>query len=182
MANLNSDIKRFLRGKRIELEKLVDERQKIKDQLEDDRLDVVYKQNVLMPKHGEIRHKINLKKAEVDSAVKQMTEQAKQQVFALNDIKGEDLTEDAKLFSCGVKLSEKDVEKIIDRNGNNPTMIQLSLRYAKENGLKVQRVYNNHSAEMKACDDQYSIAHLYIDHWIDKDNSADMLEKFYPED
>lgn len=180
MASLYSEMKNYLRGQRVEVEKLVDEFQKVKDDLDDDKLDDKYKQTVLIPKYGEIRHKISEKKFYADEGAKKLVEAAKQGIAALNDIKGEDLTDDAKLFSCGVKLSESDVEKIIDRNSGNPTMIQLALRYAKENDLKVQRVLDTHSKELQVCNDIYSTAHLYVDHWIDHPDSVKMLDKFFP--
>lgn len=183
MASLYSEMKNYLRGQRIEVEKLVEEFEKVKEDLKDNRLDEKYKQSVLIPKYGEIRHKISEKKTAIDLEAKRMTEVVKQNIHKLNDIKGEDLTDDAKLFSCGVKLTESDLEKIIDRNSGNPTMTQLALRYANENGLKVQRVLDTHSAELQACDDIYGAASLYVKNWIDHpDDSYKLLEKFFPDE
>ncbi len=182
MASLMSEIKNYLRGQRIELEKLVDEKLKLEDQLKDERLKPEYKQNVLYPKIGDLRFKISQRKNDIQLMVKKMTDGAKQQISALNDIRGEDLTDDAKLFSCGVKLSENDLEKIIDRNNGNATMIQLALRYADQNGMKLKRVLDTHSRELTACDDLYGTAKLYIDHWIDNpDQGTTILDRFFDE-
>jgi len=182
MASLMSEIKNYLRGQRVDIEKLVDEKLRLQDELDDPKIAHDYKQNTIIPKMGELRHKISEKKIFAEQEVKKMVAAAKQQISSLNDLKGEDLTEDAKLFSCGVKLSESDLEKIIDRNSNNATMIQLALRYANENGLKVNRVLDTHSQALTACDDLSSTAHLYIDHWIDDpEQGIKILDRFFDE-
>lgn len=182
MGILMLDIKNYLRGQRIEMEKLVDEQLKLKDELDDPKIAQDYKQNTIIPKLGELRHQISEKKHYALQEVKKMTDGAKQNIQALNNIKGEDLTDDAKLFSCGVKLTNRDLEQIIDRNSKNPTMIQLALRYADENGIKVDRVLDTHSAALSACDDLYSTAHLYVDHWIDHpEKSITILDQFFDE-
>lgn len=182
MASLKSEIKNYLRGQRVDIEKLVDEKLRLQDELNDPKIAHDYKQNTIIPKLGELRHKISEKKTFAELEVKKMVAAAKQQISSLNDLKGEDLTEDAKLFSCGVKLSESDLEKIIDRNSNNATMIQLALRYANENGLKVNRVLDTHSQALSACDDLSGTAHLYIDHWIDDpEQGIKILDRFFDE-
>lgn len=182
MGVLFFDIKNYLRGQRIEIEKLVDEKLRLQDELDDPKIAHDYKQKTIIPKMGELRHKISEKKFYAEEEVKKMVDAAKQEIHSLNDLKGEDLTEDAKLFSCGVKLTESDLEKIIDRNSKNATMTQLALRYANENGLKVNRVLDTHSQALSACDDLSGTAHLYIDHWIDNpEQSIKMLDKFFDE-
>ncbi|WP_026493079.1 hypothetical protein [Butyrivibrio sp. XPD2002] len=52
-------------------------------------------------------------------------------------VRGESLTDDAKLFNCGVELSPKDVQGILDRNKGNSTMEQLTYKYAEAHNISL---------------------------------------------
>ena len=55
-------------------------------------------------------------------------------------MKGEELTEDAKLLGVGVTLSAEDIAAMFDRNAGNPTMEHLICRYADQHGIALRRV------------------------------------------
>ena len=184
MATLYSEMKNYLRNQQAEIEKLVDEKQKLEEEINSSHVSHEYKQAVIIPQLGELRHRISEKKIETELEAKKMSETVKENIKKLNDIKGEELTDDARLFSCGIKLTTKDIESIIDRNSNNQTMIQLALRYAEENGLgKINRVLNTHRSDLDTCDEIFGSAKIYIDHWIDLPvESVKILDKFFPEE
>lgn len=62
-------------------------------------------------------------------------------------INSDEITEDAKLFTCGVELSAKDIESIYERNVGNRTMQILTERYAREHNMK-GLYFGNPSHEM----------------------------------
>ncbi len=70
---------------------------------------------------------------------------------ALDRVRGDALTDDAKLFSIGVTLAKEEVEALIERNADNVTMHKLALRYAKEHDIKLEPRYlaPGHSAEIE---------------------------------
>lgn len=51
------------------------------------------------------------------------------------------LTDDVKLFNCGVRLEARDLCAIIDRSKGNLTMEQLAYRYAEQNGVELPSGY-----------------------------------------
>ena len=48
-----------------------------------------------------------------------------------------EITDDAQLLTCGVKLTAKEIGTLLERNKGNYTMETILLRYAEENGLQI---------------------------------------------
>lgn len=104
-----------------------------------------------------------------------IAEQAK-----LDVLNPDELTDDAKLFNVGVKLTEKQVGELLDKNNDNRTMAQLILQYAKENNMKIAANYV--TAESKARETAQRIQYitkLYVEHWISHKNAMEMLHKLF---
>ena len=113
-------------------------------------------------------------------AVNAMLKDFVAQQAKLDVLNPDELTDDAKLFNMGVKLSEKQVTALLDKNSSNRTMVQLILQYAKENDIKLPNTYI--TAEGQAQDTArniQSIARLYTEHWINHKNAIEMLHKLF---
>lgn len=91
-----------------------------------------------------------------------------------------DITDDVRLFNCGVKLSERDIKSILRRNAGNATMEQLAIRYAEQNGVDLGRVYYiGHDADIRRVRGLADTVRLYTSNWMMKPNAADMLHRFF---
>lgn len=179
--NIYSKVKNSLREKAKEIKDVVKEMDKLEDYKKNGHLDPDYIRNVIDPQIHELRLKVARMKDSALGDIQKLVDEQKGILRKKNQINGAELTDDAKLFTCGVRLTDREIEDLIDRNGDNPTMIQLALRYAQDNGIKVNRVYNNHTVEIRECDNFYESAKIYVSHWIDMKNADEMLDKFYPE-
>ena len=89
------------------------------------------------------------------------------------------INDDAKFLQGNIKLNEKDINDLLERNADNRTMSILILRYAKEHGLKVDGRHKlRQQAEAKECDDLDAVISLY-QRWIAHPRGKEMLNKFF---
>ena len=169
----------ILKGAKSEVEQVLKEMQELEDYKKNGHLDPVYVQREIDPKLFNLRMRLTNIKDLTRVQVRKFAEEKKESIRKKNEIHGGELTDDAKLFTCGVKLTSREVEDILDRNCTNPTMVQLALRYAQENGIKVMRAYNDHTDEIRACKNYQDAAEIYISHWIDKDAKSEVLASMF---
>jgi len=142
-------------------------------------------------KIADIRRAIRAKADETLSNVKKAVAAHCDELYALDDLRGDALTDDARLLSAGLKLTERDLIAILKRNEDNPTMKQIVLRWANENGVDLRRyaqerglpldtvVYVGHGQEIRDVETLIDTSMRYVDHWIDKPNNYDMLKRFF---
>lgn len=172
----------LLKEKTAEVQETMAEIRKLEDRKKNDHLDFNYIQHEIDPKIGDLRVKRNNQKDSAYCALRDLAAAYREQVMNSNRVKGEELTEDAKLFTCGVQLRPEEVEAIMDRSAGNHTMLQLAQRYAQEHGIKINRVYDSgKAAEIDNVNQLEGAANIFLSHWIDQSNAAEMLVKFFGE-
>ena len=170
----------LLKEKTAAVQEVCAEIAKLEDQKKNGHLDAGYIAKVIDPQISELRLKRHNRKDEAEVALHKLAEEHRQAVLNSNRIKGEELTDDARLFTCGVQLKPEEIEAIMDRSAGNHTMLQLAQRYAQEHDIKINRVYDSgKAAEISSTNDLESAGKLYLDHWIDQSNAGDMLSKFF---
>lgn len=96
---------------------------------------------VIFPAIRETKDSIEGLKAEGKKAVESLCDEYREELQEADAIKGSEITEDARLFNSGVKLTERDLESMLKRNRTNPTMCQLIFRYADEHKLQLTQKY-----------------------------------------
>ena len=140
---------------------------------------------------SEKRRAIRAKADETLSNVKKAVAAHCEKLYALDDLDGSQLTDDARLLNSGLKLTERDLIAILKRNAGNSTMKQVVLRWAAENGVDLRRyaqergipletvVYVGHAQEIRDVEGLTDTADRYLSHWADKPNNRDMLQRFF---
>ena len=113
--------------------------------------------------------------AEAGEIVKDYQDQLQRE----DDLKPEEITGDIEILKSGVPLTKRDVMAILERNQDNKTMTQLALRYADNHGIETGVRYRGNQQTIKDAESANYIVHLYVDHWIDRDQAGDVLEKFF---
>lgn len=179
--NTAQDIKWKLRSKESEIYDLIQEMNSLKEELDDPDRSDSYKRSAQL-RINTIRMKIGSMKNAVQDECKRIIDWNRAEMLKGNRLKAADITEDAKLFNLGVTLPVEEVEAIFDRNAGNLTMQRLAQLYASQHDMKMSgnRIIVNE--EVQAMNNIENTANLYIDHWIDKPNAYEMLEKFFPEE
>lgn len=84
-------------------------------------------------------------------AIAEVAEKYKGTLSALFTPTGEDITDDAKVLSSGLKLSKMDLERLWDKNENN-TMRRMIWDYATSNGVNIGRAYYTEEMKIEAAD------------------------------
>ena len=170
----------LLQDKTAEIQQTMAEIKKLEDRKKNDHLDFNYIQREIDPKISDLRVRRNNQLDSAFAALRDLSAGYREQVRNSHRLEGGELTDDARLFSFPGLLKAEDIDAIMDRNDGNHTMLQLAVRYAEQNGLKINRVYDSgKAAEISNVDNLEGAGKLYIDHWIDKENANEMLGKFF---
>lgn len=89
------------------------------------------------------------------------------------------INDDAKLLQAGVNLTEKDIDDLLERNTDNPTMTQIIKRFAKEHKIRISgRHIDRLQEENRMCDDVDFVISMY-QKWIRHPKGKEMLDKFF---
>lgn len=89
---------------------------------------------------------------EINKKINELSIQAKKDLEESENLNPKEITEDSKLLTLGIALTQKDIESMLDRNQGNRTMTQLIFRYAREHDIKVNRVYESALDDSNAID------------------------------
>lgn len=180
--NIRDQIVNFLKERTEEIQAYSAEIRKLEDRKKNDHLDAAYIAHEIDPKIGELRWKRGSVRDVAEANLRKMAEAYRDQVRNSHRLEGGELTDDAKLFSFPGLLTPEDIDAIMDRNQGNHTMLQLAVRYANQNNLKINRVYDSgKQAEINNVDNLEGAGKIYLDHWVDKDNASEMLTRFFGE-
>ena len=141
-----------------------------------------YVNHHLRPKIFELRREIEQDKRAAVASAKGIVEKFQNELREKDCLNPADITQDAVLFTSGVKLKARDVEAILRRNAGNATMEQLALRYAEENNVDMgKKIYIGHQAEIQQAEGVTSAIN-YFSNWITAPNALAMLDKFFSVD
>lgn len=180
MSNLGTSIYESLKRGTENVESALGKYNALEEKIQSGKYSAEYVKDNLAQE--EIALKEEIRKAKENALVnaKELVDVYEEEMRAKDDLRAKDITEDAKLFSLGVKLTARDVEAIIDRNKDNATMTQLAYRYAEENGIAVNRpIYIGHYQQKRQEIEGLRSTIDYYAKWIDQKNAQDVLKKFF---
>ena len=110
-------------------------------------------------------------------------ERYKEQLKEDFTMKGEELTDDAKLFSSGILLSDSDINSLSDKYKNNRTMTALISQYAEKNNLHIMKPAKTMAEELELTESlnnyyESAVSRPYFPEWT----SDEYFEKAFGED
>jgi predicted nuclease with TOPRIM domain len=133
------DIKSVVDEAIADIRELEAEKQKLENEMKSSKFQQSYIRNEMLPMIEGKNRAVEERKAAANKQIKALADDYVNELNEANELRGEDLTDDAKLLTAGVKLTGSELEKIFDRYGDNPTMQQIVHRYADENNVKLNR-------------------------------------------
>ena len=181
MQNMIDNVYSTLKTSTANIQKKVAEYRTLEEKERSGVYSADYVRTTLRPKMRELKESIERDKAAAISGAKGIITAYQDELRDKDNLHPEDITEDAKLFTAGIKLKKRDIEAILARNQDNATMTQIALRYAEENGIDLGRdkkYYYGHQAEIQEAEGVTSILHYY-EKWIDQDNAGKILDRFF---
>lgn len=162
-----------------EIGKAIAERDALEEKIKSNRYTPEVMKSEMYPKRDELRRKVE---SLCDTAFKDAKDHIakyRADVADSNRLDPSQLTDDVKLLQPGIKLTPADIQGMIKRNENNRTMLQIILRYAEENDIDTGgTLYVGGQVEEETARNLESIL-KYFEHWIDKPNAREMLNKFF---
>ena len=178
--NVGTQMYNLLKESTAEMKKITGEIQRLEDRKKNDHLDARYIQAEIDPQIMDLRVKRNNLKDSTEVQIRRMAEAHREAVKNSHRLEGGELTDDAKLFSFPGLLKPEDIEAIMDRNQGNHTMLQLAVRYADQNKLKINRVYDSgKAAEINATNDLEGTSVMYVRNWMETGAADEMLGRFF---
>ena len=134
------DIKAAVDEALADIKELESDKKKLESEMKSSKFQQSYIKKEMLPMIEGKNRAIEERKATANKQIKALADSYLSELNEANELRGEDLTDDAKLLTAGVKLTGSELEKIFDRYGDNPTMQQLVHRYADEHDIKLNRV------------------------------------------
>lgn len=138
-----------------------------------------YVEEKLRPQIDELKSKINTASEAAIIDTQMIIEQHIKELQEDDELHAEDLNDDVKLFTAGIKLNAKDLKAIIVRNKDNSTMQQIAFRYAAENNIKLEGMtYIGKAADIDACKKLSEVVERYRK-WIGTEKASSILDKYF---
>ena len=133
------DIKSVVDEAIADIKELESDKKKLENEMKSSKFQQSYIKKEMLPMIEGKNRAIEERKAAANKQIKALADDYISELNEANELRGEDLTDDAKLLTAGVKLTGRELEKLFDRYGDNPTMQQIVHRYADENNIKLNR-------------------------------------------
>lgn len=129
----------------------------------------------------ELRASINYRIHESMSGAKKIIKDYLNEVDRENRLDPKQITDDMKLMTPGIYLTEKDIQAMLERNAENRTMTQIILRYAKENNILPKESFGLyvHGDEERKEADALETTVQYYERWMGGDSAESMLNRFF---
>lgn len=134
------DIKAAVDEALADIKELESDKKKLENEMKSSKFQQSYIKKEMLPMIEGKNRAIEERKTAANKQIKALADDYVNELNEANELRGEDLTDDARLLTAGVKLTGNELEKIFDRYGDNPTMQQIVYRYADEHDVKLNRV------------------------------------------
>lgn len=133
----------------------------------------------IFPAISAARSRLEDQKRGAEAAAKMITAEFRQKVEKAEQLNPAEITDDVKLLSLGIPLTESDLNAMLERNKNNRTMCKLIQRYAEQHDMNTAFQYVGGQIEQQTADNLDGIISAYMQ-WIDRPaDAAAMLNKYF---
>lgn len=121
--------------------------QEWEDKLDAQKYSHEHKEKVIMPEIAKLKREREAIRENATKKVREIAREYMDKQAALDELRGDQITDDVRLLTCGIKLNVGELEKMFDRNAGNGTMQQIICRYAYEHEMKdFRRAYHPYSS------------------------------------
>ena len=139
-----TELSRIVEETRAETKRLENEIAVARASLANPKYSNEYRNETIQPQISKLTYQLrDLKQAAVSSIDKLSGEYADTLAVEMNTLKADELTDEIKLLNCGVKLTDRELETLFDRNAGNKTMQKIVTRYADEHNITIKRSVDN---------------------------------------
>lgn len=117
------------------LQDLSDQLTKVSEDINSGKYSGEYVREKLISQRDSLRRQMDDIRHNANNEVQRICAEYTDELRSQEDLDPSLLTEDVKLLQAGVKLTQRDIKAMLNRNADNHTMTQVILRYCKENDI-----------------------------------------------
>lgn len=181
-STLVQSVRASLEESRSAIAELVVKRDGLKDDVREGKYSQAYVNEQVQPQISELNKGIERATAEAEQKANAICDAYTAQLEAEDVLDGSQLTDDVRLLSCGITLTEKDISALLEKNKGNATMVQVLARYANEHGLGTSYLYTGNARSIQYAKNVRSLAAQYVKNWItDVKQGERLLERYFTE-
>lgn len=162
-----------------EISKTIAERDRLEEEIRQNRYSSQALKTEIYPKRDELRRNVRNACESAIQEARNLVANYRKDAADLENLDPAQLTDDIKLLSPGIVLLPRDIQGMIERNRDNKTMLQIILRYCKENDIDTGGTYYIGGQQEEETARGLDTIISYYAKWIDKPNARDMLNKFF---
>ena len=107
----------------------------LEDKLDGKKYSNEHKEKVIKPELKQVERERETLRENATKKARELAREYMDKQAALDELRGDQINDDARLLTCGIKLTATELEKMFDRNAGNGTMQQIICRYAYEQGM-----------------------------------------------
>lgn len=175
-------VRASLEESRANIAELVTKRDGLKDGVREGKYSQQHVNEHINPQIAELNTDIERATVEAERKANAICDAYTAQLEAEDVLDGSQLTDDVRLLSCGISLTERDICALLEKNRGNPTMVQVLSRYANEHGLGINYRYMGNAMSIQYAKSVRSVAAQYIKNWItDVKQGERLLERYFTE-
>lgn len=99
-----------------------------------------YVESEIKPSKKRLKRRLLEQRDEAIDKIKMCCDEYTAELYDADCLDVKELTDDVRLLSSGIRLTDRDLRAMLSRAENNPTMQQILLRYAEDHGLDTGEV------------------------------------------
>lgn len=177
--NIMNNIVCDLEARTNELAPAIEKAAKLEADIKSGRFTQTAIKDELLPARDEVRAQIRDAQEAAKQAVAEKINAHITDLERLDALNPAELTDDCKLLSSGIPLTESDIRFMLERNAKNRSMSQIILRYAREHGIKCDAAYLDHSEAIRNARAFPAIVNRWIDEWMTSPQALDTLHQMF---
>ena len=132
-----------------------------------------------LPKKTEIKSQYESTITKTLADAYAMIDNYEQEIAELDALNPDEITDDIKLLQSGIKLNERDIKSMLNRNQGNRTMEQLILRYADEKKIDAGFTYQSSLSQQRDKINGLREVTKRYERYMHDDNAQDVLARFF---
>lgn len=179
MENIMSSIVSDLEARTNELAPAIEKAAKLEADIKSGRYTQKAIKDELLPARDAARAQIEAAQEAARNAVVEKINAHITDLERMDALNPAELTDDCKLLSSGIALTESDIRFMLERNAKNRSMAQIILRYAKEHGIKTDVAYVDHSEAINNARAFPALANRWIKDYMTTPQALEVLHQMF---
>lgn len=121
----------------LRIQAIREKQQALTDKMNSGKYSKEYIEKNLKPESTRLFVTLGAEEGEVRREATAMINDYLRQLKDADSLHGKDITDDAKILNCGIKLKKEDLLDMLRHNEGNSTMQQIIIRHAEQNGIRL---------------------------------------------